>query len=78
MELVEHLVHVGEEELGVEMVLGLVSGGECGVRLRDADKLDTGALGERDEEAAGVIVDEADDDYADGCAGRGGVERRGV
>jgi len=37
VELVEHLVHVGVEELVVEVEFGFVMGGERDVRLADAN-----------------------------------------
>jgi hypothetical protein len=66
MKLVEHLVGIGVEELVVEMEVRSYLAGERGVGLGDADELDVGVFGERAEEAAGVVVDEADDDDADG------------
>jgi hypothetical protein len=69
MKLIEGLVEIGEEELGVEMEERGVFGDQRRIGLDDADQLDILIFGKRAEETAGVVVHEADDDDADRCAG---------
>src|SRR5271163_314911 len=66
VKLVERPVEIGEEELLVEMELFGVLCGEGGVGLGDAYQLYIRIFGERAEEAAGVVMDESGDYYADG------------
>ena len=69
MLLHEHALEVGVEETGVEVVADGVALDKGLVGFDDGDELDIWVLGERPEEAAGVIVDQTDDGDANGLGG---------